>query len=328
MHVPDRVSSAKKNTLQIKAKEARKLEMLTLFALPKPFKGLLEVIQLNAIASWTCLRPRPEIILFGDEERTSQVSEDFGLLHVPEVACNEYGTPLLDDLFEKAQKIAKNDLLCYVNADIILLDDFFETLSRVPLAEYMLIGRRLDLDLDNRLDFSSPLWKNHLRDTVKKKGKLHGHTGIDYFVFLRGLFRNLPPLAIGRTMWDNWLVYRARSQRVPVIDATLMVTAIHQNHNYYHHSKGEQWIRKGPEAVKNLALSGGLKYEFTIKDATLVLTPEGLKKPEINWNLLYRRLETLSVLRPGLGFVSVLAKGLFNVRNKIRETIKKVVSLL
>jgi len=41
--------------------------MLTLFALPKPFRGRNGIIQQNAIRSWTLLEPTPEIILFGDE---------------------------------------------------------------------------------------------------------------------------------------------------------------------------------------------------------------------------------------------------------------------
>jgi hypothetical protein len=90
--------------------------MLTLFTIPKPFRGHIEVIQRNAIESWAQLRPRPEIILFGDDEGTAHVAKEFGISHIPQVARNEFGTPLLNDFFEQAQRVAGDDLLCYVNA--------------------------------------------------------------------------------------------------------------------------------------------------------------------------------------------------------------------
>ena len=74
--------------------------------------------------SWTRLSPRPEILLFGDEEGTAEIARELGLRHFPEVARNEFGTPLLDDLFRQAEQHASTPLLGYVNGDIILTDDF------------------------------------------------------------------------------------------------------------------------------------------------------------------------------------------------------------
>ena len=76
--------------------------MLTLFAIPKPFLGHSETIQRNAIRSWTLLQPRPEIIVFGDDDGTKETAKEFGVHYEPEIARNDYGTPLLHDLFERA----------------------------------------------------------------------------------------------------------------------------------------------------------------------------------------------------------------------------------
>jgi len=76
--------------------------MLTLFATPKAFRAHTGIIQRNAITSWTRLNPRPEIILFGDDEGTSAIARELGLRHVPEIAHNHTGAPMLDDLFAKA----------------------------------------------------------------------------------------------------------------------------------------------------------------------------------------------------------------------------------
>ena len=46
--------------------------MLTLFAIPKPFRGQSDLIQRNAITSWTRIEPRPDVLLFGNEEGTAE----------------------------------------------------------------------------------------------------------------------------------------------------------------------------------------------------------------------------------------------------------------
>src|SRR5437868_6839668 len=48
---------------------------LTVFATMKHFRGRAAVHQRNAIRSWTLLRPRPEVILFGDEDGVVQICE-------------------------------------------------------------------------------------------------------------------------------------------------------------------------------------------------------------------------------------------------------------
>ncbi|HVP81195.1 MAG TPA: hypothetical protein VMV04_25170 [Thermodesulfobacteriota bacterium] len=253
--------------------------MLTLFAVPKQFQGPMDVIQRNAIRSWTLLRPRPEIILFGDEEGTAEAAKEFGVGHVAKIERNEYGTPLVNDLFESAQRLARHEVLCYVNADIILMSDFTEAVRRVVdwVRRFLIIGQRWDTEIKEPLDFSAD-WESNLRSLAIGQGKLHSPTGIDFFVFSRGIWNEIPPLALGRTTWDNWLIYRARSGRIPVIDATEVVTAVHQDHDYRHvpSNAGDAW--KGPEAKRNWELAGGVGHVFNSQDATHVLTHRGIRR--------------------------------------------------
>ena len=79
--------------------------MLTIFCVPRPFEGHFGVIQRNAIASWKVLRPTPEIILFGDEAGIDRAATDLEVRHVPAVAKNEFGTPLLSDVMAQANLI-------------------------------------------------------------------------------------------------------------------------------------------------------------------------------------------------------------------------------
>ncbi len=292
--------------------------MLTLFSIPKPFRGHIATIQKNAIKSWTLLRPECEIILFGDDGGTAEVAKEFGVRHIPEVARNEFGTPLVNDLFVKAQTMTTNNLLCYVNADIILMSDFLPAVQRVKKKRrFLLVGQRWDIDLDKPWDFEQPDWEERLQAYVTKTGKLHTRGGVDYFVFPRGLYYKIPPFAIGRTTWDNWLIYKARSLGVPVIDAIGSVTAVHQNHDYAHCSGGEIGAWKGPEAKHNLEIAGGYKCAFALQDATHLLTS---KKPKLDLSRrwLSRHLYTLSILFPHLRPVVMLIRALIRISRPVR----------
>ena len=85
--------------------------MMTIFSIPKPFKGHINTIQRNAIQSWLQLYPKCEVILFGDDEGVAETAVEFGILHIPEIEKTELGTPLLSSAFDSAQKIAKNQIL-------------------------------------------------------------------------------------------------------------------------------------------------------------------------------------------------------------------------
>lgn len=251
--------------------------MLTLFTVPKAFQGPIAVIQRNAICSWKLLHPLGEIILFGNEKGIAEIAEELGVRHIPDVACNEYGTPLINDVFQKAQDFAKYDILCYVNADIILMSDFIEAIKRIQKPLFLMIGQRWDLEVDRLVDFNSSQWEPQLREDLLRCGKPHPRWGTDYFVFKRGVFKGIPALSIGRTIWDNWLIYQARSSDIPVIDATEVVSAVHQSHGYSHHVKGERGVRQGAEARKNRELAGNMPRPFTLDDATWALTPKSLE---------------------------------------------------
>jgi hypothetical protein len=150
--------------------------------------------------------------------------------------------------------------------------------------QFLMVGQRWDVDLKEPLDFNSD-WENWLQTYIVEHAQLHPITGIDYFVFRRGLWKEIPPFAIGRTAWDNWLIYEARVQSVPVIDATQSIIIIHQNHNYAHirHSiKGEL---NGPEIERNVVLAGGRQNIFTLQDVTWLLSKRGLRPALTPWHL-------------------------------------------
>lgn len=276
--------------------------MLTIFSTPKPFRGHIEVIQRNAIQSWMRVHPDVEIILFGDEEGAGETAREFGLRHEPEVAKNEFGTKLLRGFFEPAQQMARHDVLCYVNCDIVLLPGFAGAIERVEsrFEQFLMVGQRTDVDITERWDFAAKDWDQRLKELAHAKGTLVPRWSIDYFAFRRGLYQAMPPFVIGRVWWDHWLVWKASSLQAPVIDATQAVCAVHQNHDYSYHVKGASGVWNDEQAARNLKLAGGKKHLYTIEDATheldvnghvrrIPLRRAGHEVRQFAWDLFVRR---------------------------------------
>lgn len=259
--------------------------MLTIFACPKPFRGHINIIQRNAIRSWTLLDPRPEILLIGDEEGNAEVCKDFGLRHIPEVERNEFGTPLVSSIFETAQSEATQSLLCYVNSDIIFMSDFMLALNRVTSElqgrPFLMVGRRWDAEITEHLSFDSDL-EGRLRTFVKLNGRIRSPVAIDYFAFSKGLYDQVVRFAIGRPAFDNWLIYYASKRGASIVDATCANMVIHQNHDYSHVARPLS-VYSNVEVKRNISMLGGFSHFYTIRDAALVLTDEGLKPAPSSW---------------------------------------------
>jgi len=264
---------------------------LTLFAIPKNFRGHFATIQRNAITSWTRLNPRPEIFLFGEEEGTAEIAGELGLRHFPEVDRNEFGTPLIHDLFQRAERQATTPLIGYINSDIVLTDDFAVAVGRVRDIhdKSMVVGRRWDVDWDQPIDFAQPGWTDSIRSAARRANVQRPGNFIDYFIFSRGLCDGLLPLAIGRFAYDNYLLWRARSRGAALIDISPVVMAIHQNHDYSHSNKFAD-VRQSPELKRNRAMVGPWWHMYTIEDATETLREDGVHPLRRHWWLMAKRL--------------------------------------
>jgi hypothetical protein len=285
-------------------------DLPTIFSIPKAFKGHTGTIQRNAIQSWTLLRPRPEVILLGNDEGTAEVAREFELQHLPNIASSDRGTPLLSDMFRQAEARATSDWLCYVNADIMLLSDFaaaFEEVRR-QVPKFLMISKRINLDIPEALAFE-PGWETSLKARRDSTGVDGDYTAIDVFVFRKGTYAHVPDFAIGRLWFDHWLIKAVREQNIPVVDASLAAPVLHQNHDYSHVSGGREEVWRGQEAERNFQLYGGVKHGYTLLDVTHELTAGGsirkvrFRKPifkvkHVAWDIFIRRT---AGLRKSLG---------------------------
>lgn len=303
--------------------------MLTIFTIPKPFKDHIGIIQGNALRSWRLLRPACEIILCGNDPGVKEAAIEFGVSHLPDIARNEFGTPLLNSTFEEVMKKAQFPILCYVNADIILLNDLMEAIKHIPLRPFMAIGQRTNVDILEPLDFENPGWRSTLGETVTSNGELLDVNWIDCFVFTpNGALEKLPPFAVGRPNWDNWFIYHARELDVPVVDFTRACRVIHQNHDYSHVPQREGNFWDGPEAKRNQELMtrsmGESGHLCNIDDATHILTRRGLL-PALGERYLRRRWYTAALLHPVLKPVADGLRPFFQLRRRIIDGLGKKI---
>jgi hypothetical protein len=273
------------------------MPLITLFSAPKPFTDThISMIQRNAIRSWT-LFPDVEVILLGKEEGLAGVAREFGVGHLPNVVCNENGTPLISSMFQLARDASQrsnSDLLCIINADMILMPDFLEAAKQVLKLKdkFVLLSQRWDLDVTQPIDFTEG-WRDHLSSIVHRQGSLHPPAGSDFFLFPKSCYNNIPDFAIGRAGWDNWMIYKAHKEKWPVIDCAPSVMIVHQNHDYSHLPGGKSHYDH-PDTNENIRLAGGqAAIRYTILDATHRLVDGKLVRPKLSYLRFMRGVELL-----------------------------------
>lgn len=223
--------------------------MITFYTIPRAFEGEFDELQRVAIRSWRQVVPGCQVILMGDEEGVAGVAEDWGLNHWAELPRNEHGTPLVNGAFWLAEGLARHDLLCEISADICLSDDFAAALRIIgATGQPFVIGQRWDVGADG-------------------SKTLHPPCGIDYFIYRRGTIGEIPAFAVGRTAYDNWLVWAAMERwGLDVIDATADITALHLAHSA-RQDRGAAEVREN----ERLFEASGCPRRAGVNDASWVL---------------------------------------------------------
>lgn len=257
--------------------------MISIFTIPKAFSDPhIKLIQLNAIRSWQKLGNEYEIMLIGKDERVGWMARELKVKHLPQVEYNRYGTPLLDSAFSLAREHTRFDYLGFINTDIILSSDFLRIkLVIEKFKKFLVVGQRHMLKLNVGLKFDDT-WEDDIKRLVKECGYLDARNAMDYFIFHKNTFKNIPPFAVGRVCWDNWMIYESRRIKMSVIDATPMITAIHQKHEYTHIKDKGTDRDNNTEAKENRILAGGFDHIFDLDDTDLIFTADGFIRKKLS----------------------------------------------
>jgi len=301
------------------------MSLLTIFTAPKPFTNPhIATIQRNAILSWKNL-PDVQVIMMGRETGMEEVAAEYGVRYLPEVTYSEFGTPLLSSMFQWACKLSDSPLMMVTNADVIYLPDLVTTARQVQAQapRFLMLGQRWDMEITRLLDFS-PGWDDRLRRGIAAgeqgpyKAWRHPPLGSDYFIYPRDCFADLPDFAIGRSGWDNWMIYRTRILHWPAIDASQAITVIHQNHDYSH-LPGNRPPYRLPETLKNIRLAGGRRTILLLTDTDHQVTGRQITRIPVRGKKLLREIELYPLLKLHSNFLAEIAYILFHPRKAWNE---------
>jgi len=319
--------------------------MISIITTFKPFNGLARIHQVNALQSWTKFIENPEIIVVGQSEGFESIVNEykFNVKWIKNVRTSYTGAPYLDDMIKKALNVAENQFICIINGDIILLPDFMSAFLTVTnkYKRFLMTSRRLDLFIDHILNFDIPETVSYIKGNARKNYSYHDDKRllpIDLFVFNRDFLSGvkIPPFVYGRGVFVRWFIYNAYCKRVPVIDATPVLTAVHQIHSYDHIKDTvvqrvikittDDWkgIMAGSEFKWNVKVAGPAAY-FSEGDFTHILTVHGLVKLNSTYHVIRRALKT-PLLPPystiSLPVVKILLPNK-HVRSFIKRTLKR-----
>ena len=155
--------------------------MITFFTTAKPFVGHSGVIQRNALKSWTLVHPFAEVILFGNETGARSPQKSSGIRHEPLTRRKmRFGTNRMDYMFARAQDIARHDVLCYTNCDIIFMEDFraaWLDANATRRSNLLWLAAGGTRTLHALAISSHPDWQKLLHDLALQTGKQRTGTG-------------------------------------------------------------------------------------------------------------------------------------------------------
>ena len=145
------------------------------------------------------------------------------------------------------------------------------------LSKFLIVGYRWDIDITKKINFNNFNYNEVLWSKLIKKAKRHSSSGIDYFIFKKNTFPNLPNFVVGRPGYDNWLIWNARRRLIPVIDISKTVKVLHQNHHFnFHNLKKDPKIYLEEDGLTNRALIN--ENTLTLNDTNYFFYNSILKK--------------------------------------------------
>jgi hypothetical protein len=188
----------------------------------------LSIIQKNSIDSWLSLDIEKKILIINKDQSVKNLFRDSNVTIIEDYECSNHSDiPTWRTMRDKAVTIAdKDDIIVWVNSDVMFDKSLVETINvvRNEVDDFVLVGQKLDWqNFYNLKDFS--------RISELTPMNLHGEWAIDYFIFKKNAFENVPPFFIARMRFDNFLMNKAINEYT-AIDCTETILCVHHRHDY------------------------------------------------------------------------------------------------
>jgi|SRR5271170_1506868 len=224
--------------------------MLTIISTMKPMIDPFIVEQTNSVLSWKHLKIKPDIYIFGNDQGVKEFCEKNNINHIPNITRNKEtnGTPLINDILFQGYQLMKTKYIMYINADILLLNDFCDTLEVFDqtcpnVDSCLLTAMRINVGKFHLLDFNS-CWRAEVVSSrqekdIKSFGDMKYETpdGIDIFLHKKNNYKAMPDFAIARFAFDSWMLDYANKNFDYTIDITNTCKIYHHMGKYYQEGK-------------------------------------------------------------------------------------------
>jgi len=272
-----------------------------IFSSPKPRKANTEAVQISAFRSWRRIFPKARILLFGDGATWESFAHEEGLQLAGPLPVGAEGGEVIRFLFEKTSKLAGDGLAMYLNSDILLDQSALTAVARLESlpGPWLASARRCCL-----AEWAGPALKEdeewqRFYKRAREESVWGPACAMDMFLFRGISFEAMPPFLIGHRGWDNWMIFHARANRIPVIDLSHEMRAFHYDHDYsYAKGNSAPSRRDGPLEEANLKMLGGEERLFHLGHATHELS-HGTVRRCPSWGSLQRSMELWQIEHPG-----------------------------
>jgi hypothetical protein len=240
---------------------------LLILSTMKPLIDEFIIEQTNSVLSWTKLRINPTIIIFGDDKGVPEFCEKHNLIN-KNVSRDAKNVPYIADIFYQGyQYMDENphDYVMYINADILLMNDFCDTLESFnkqypTVNSCLLTAIRNNIFKYDLIDFQDTDWDVKF----KNKHPLNPHhpAGIDLFLHKKNNYLNkIPEFVISRYYFDSYLIDYAIKNFEMSINITDTVNVYHHYGLWYQDNKVvsrdesnlEPYSRKNNEKLYNMS---------------------------------------------------------------------------
>ena len=207
----------------------------------------------NTLHVWAALAPRLTPVLYYTDNSTvdDAVSGGWTAVKCPKIADNISPSCVLPAMFIDAQhRFPMADFYGYANGDLLFDESLLKTLAQVRksfvCSSLLIVGCRFNYQM-SKGETISTVGDVSLR---KKKTSIFSGWAIDYFITPRNKYNwtMIPPVVVGRSTYDNFMISHSIAQHIPVFDATNTIFAVHQTwaNNNFENRKGDKQFNRPP----------------------------------------------------------------------------------
>jgi hypothetical protein len=211
------------------------------FTTPKFFDQNNIVSQINSFTNVLSLKLTKTLTVFGEEgdQLGKKVASHLKIKWHTKYRTAPSGAPLLNDLFKTIIQIYPDaDFYIYFNSDILFVSGLPDSLVHLNKKKggtpIFACGQRWDTDIIHELINWERMDLNNFQNKIKNNGNLHDSCGIDYFIFEKNTFHEMPDFIVARATYDNVIVgHSIINNKIMDWDLSETIFAAHQNHPYF-----------------------------------------------------------------------------------------------